>query len=557
MRTDSRRVFQTLSHCIPSRSGSSISELELKRRIRDHCRDWPDSVPSDMVRDCFRVLDPGIEFSEFAVVFEEATGYTYDRICQRASLAYADPVLQTVVDDLLLLPRTTMPEAIAAPIAGQAGNADFPRLLDIRYLVADLVFSALNGSNPSLQRTCTVEEFEHLVGEIARGIPPSRRWLVCPPIPENTDMLARYYRGEFGGFSDDEYRYVNVLEDDSIGWIATYGVDEGLQAKEAFEEAFRPFVQTLGLSSFSQYRLPLHPDPVYFEDSASPRGGIVGSRFVKQYAALMGIDPSRLAFTADGVRTLRLADLATSFVPIFAQILPGDGLKDGLFIADESLIEVNNPARLCYSLPGPRGVILHGVEKGHVFETFIYRLLTGAERVVVLHSGGSQPFPEGFVLARGPRSQTDRVVEYSYGPPAAGTGFQVAIEGAEGSAMSELARSTGKPRTELDLLLVQHDNPSHILVGECKFAWEYKGGYFRAGRRFVEHAARAIRESREIRTALGLPDKLPVVSVLFVSHSGRGLATPRPSLMITMTQALSGQFRHSAETFLARQEKVT
>ncbi len=507
-----------------------------------------------MVRDCFQVLDPGIGFTDFAVIFEEATGYTFNRNCRRTSVVYADPLLQAVADELLLLPRMMDAHEVVAPVVGQEGNPDFPRLLDIRYSIASLIFSALNGSKPSLQRKCTVGEFQRLASEIARGIPPSRRWLVCPPTPENADTLARFYRGDFAEFTDDEYRYVNVLEDDNIGWIATYGVDEGLQAKEAFEEAFRPFVKTLGLSSFSQYTLPLHLDPTYFEDPVTPRGRIVGPWFVKQYAFKMGVNPSSLVFTPTRIRALRLATLTTSFVPIFAQILPGDELEDALFIVDESLIEVNNPARLCYSLSAPQEVVLQGFQKGQVFETFLHRFLTGKERVVVLHSGGSQPFPEGFILTQRPERETDRVVRYSYEPPTGGTGFRVAIEGSEESAFYELARSTGKPRTELDLLLVHHNNPRHILVGECKFAWEYKGAYFREGRGFVERVAKAIRYSPKIRTALNLPGDMPVVPVLFVSHSGRGLTARRPSLMVTMTHVLSGQFRQSVESWLSLHE---
>ena len=120
-----------------------------------------------------------------------------------------------------------------------------------------------------------------------------------------------------------------------------------------------------------------------------------------------------------------------------------------------------------------------------------------------------------------------------------------------------MVRVRSWPRTELDLLLVQHNNPRHILVGECKYAWEYKGAYFGEGRGFVERVAKAIRDSPKIRTALDLPREMPVVAVLFVSHSGRDLTVRRPSLMVTMTHVLSGQFRESVESWLSLQEGST
>ncbi len=509
-------------------------------------------MPREEVRKCFRDLDPGIDYVDFVVLFEEATGYAYDRVCRRVSLRYADPVLRRVAEELLLQPRATGAWGTAAPVLGQEGNPDFPHIIDIRYSVASLIFTSLNSGNSSLQRVCPAEEFGRLVGKLARGIPPSRRWLVCPPIPENAGLLRRYYEGHFEGFSADEYRYANIIEDDNIGWIATYGVDEGLQARESFEQAFRPFIRTLGLKGFSEYRLPLHLDPGYFADPVTPRAGVVDSSYIKRYASWMGVETRAVTFTAEGLRTLRLADLATSFVPVFAQVSSGETFEDRLFVAHEALIEVNNPARLCFSLPGPREIVLRGIEKGHVFETFVFRLLTGSEKVTVLTGTGHQPFPDGFLLGWNPEKTAGRLVQYSYGPPATGTGFRVAVEGPEGSPMSELARSLGKPRTELDLLLVQHTQPPHVLVGECKFAWEYNANYFRKGRLFAERASQAIRESRDIRKALGLPDELPVVPVLFASHCGPGIVGRRPSVMVTMLHTLSGRLQQLVASYLAQ-----
>ncbi len=492
------------------------------------------------------------------MLFEESTGYTFDKTCHRTSVTYVDASLQATADDLLLLPRITGSQEVVGPVVGQEDNPDFPRILDIRYSIACLLFSALNGGNPSLQRSCTPDEFIQLTGRIARAIPSSRRWIVLPPIRENAEMLTRYYQADFKPITDREFRYLNVLEDENIGWIATFGVDEHLQARAIFNEAFEPFAHSLGLSSFAQYILPLHLDPSYFDDPVTPRSRVVGPPFVKDYANRMNLSPNRLVFTPARIRTLRLEDLSTSFIPIFAQILPGDELEDGLFIVDEAMIEVNNPARLCYGLPAPRKMILQGIEKGKAFETFVHRLLTGAERVLVLHSGGNQPFPDGFARLKKPDAEIEKesVVRYNYVPPAGGSGFRVAIGGPKGSPLSELAKSTGKPRTELDLLLVHDGEPRHILVGECKFTTEYKGGYFREGRGFVERAAKAIRGSLEIRKSLGLPEELPVVATLIVSHSGRGMAVPRPSLMIPMTHLLSGQFLRTIRHWLASPEAL-
>jgi len=369
-------------------------------------------------------------------------------------------------------------------------------------------------------------------------------------------MLTRYYRADFEALTDQEFRYLNVLEDENIGWIATFGVDEHLQGGTVFSEAFEPFAHSLGLSSFSQYVLPLHLDPSYFDDPVTPRSRIVGHPFVKDYANRMNVSPNRLVFTPDRIHTLRLEDLSASFIPIFAQIRPGDELEEGLFIVDEAMIEVNNPARLCYGLPDPRKVVLQGIEKGKVFETFVHRLLTGAERVLVLHSGGNQPFPDGFARLKKTETEKESVVRYNYVPPAGGSGFRVAIGGPKGSPLSELARSVGKPRTELDLLLVHNDEPRHVLVGECKFTNGYKGVYFREGRGFVERASKAIRGSLEIRKSLGLPEDFPVVAALFASHSGRGMAVPRPSLMLPMIHLLSGQFLRTVRRWLNSSEAL-
>ena len=495
-------------------------------------------------------MAPGMAFGEFASLFLQATGYTWDDPCLR-NFSYSDPALRSVADELLLLPRMFDGQEVVGSVVAQEGNPDYPRLVDIRFSIACLIFPTLNDCNPSLQRACKPEDFERLVRLIALAIPPSRRWIVLPPTEVNADLLVRYHRADFSRFTAQEYRYVNILEDDNIGWIATYGVDEGLQAREPYNEAFAPFVQTLGLSEFSQYTLPLHLDSSYYEDPVTPRGRVVGSWFLKQYAARMGVAPERLVLTPSRVHSMQLSELPTSFIPIFAQVLLGEELEDVLFMVDEPMIEVNNPGRLCYSLPAPREVVLKGIEKGHVFETFVHRFLKGDHRVVVLHGGGSQPFPDGFIRTEKPERKTDTVVKYSYRPPTIGTGFRVTIEGPDGSPLHELARSVHKPRTELDVLLVHDEEPSHVLVGECKFGHQYRGDQWARARLFAERIAKAIGDSSEIRDILGLPHGLPIVAAAFVSHSGPCMTVSRPSVIVPMTHLLSGQFKEMVKAYLA------
>jgi hypothetical protein len=532
-------------------STATDSETELKRSIRDHCRDWPDMVPAERVRECYREVRHTIDsFVEFVAIFEECTGYSWDHTCTRTSVTYADPVLQKVVDELLLWPRITSVEEVEAPVLRQDWNPDFPHVVDIRYLPASLIFTALNLSNGSLKRHPPESHTAALIGQIASGIPSHRRWLVVPPSDANLPLLKRFYAGSFDGFTPDQFRYVNIVEDDAIGWVATYGVDRGLQAKEDYLEAFATFAKSLGLSNYSKYNPPLYLPPRSGGSERVSGRGVVCQLQLNAYAASMGVEPQKIAFTLPMLRTFNLEQLPSSFVPIFARVDSEPDAPDSLYLVDRSLMEVNNHARLCHSLPHPREIILKGFQKGQVFETMVFRLLTGLDSVVVLQARGSE-VPAGFILGDRALRPGDRVVRYSYSSPTGHSGFRVRLTRRRGDGMVQLAHAAGKESAELDLVLVHQESPAHILLGECKFAWTYHDDAFRAARGSIERLSIAISENPEFRTGLGLPESLPIVPVAFVSHSGKVLTEARNSLVVPITQLLLGRLRVGVSTQLS------
>jgi hypothetical protein len=492
-------------------------------------------------------MKKNLSYSEFYKEFKLATGYYPEGVLRR-DLSYADPVLQSVANDLLLCDRPTVESGIRIDNLG-CEEPDYPSIVDVRYAIAAGIVNSLNISNQSLSRMFTEDQLGAWTTRVAKAIPESRRWRVLNTITENKRFLITYYNGQIADLTTDEISKINLLEDDSIGWIATYGVDERLQGNKTYIEAFQNFVNQIGILDFKKYHPNLHLPPSMFNDPDANAAVPVTDIEVIQYAREMGVSPESITLSAKKLHTLVLEKMVNSFVPIFYQL---DDVLD-MYYATYNMIEANSVARLCLTIPEVRKGILEGTEKGKIFEHYVYSLLTGSERVLVILDEDHE-IPVGMLRTREnePRGKQDKVVTYSYIKPTSNEGFRVSISRRNNSQFGLVLDAIGKEETDIDILLVHHAQPKHILIGECKYTVIYKDSYYEKGIVSTEKLAGAISGSPEVRKALGLPLDYQIIPVIFVSHTGELSKDISKSLKVPMHLLLSGAFERMIADYIGR-----
>ena len=316
------------------------NDLTLRRMIRDCCIGWPDEIGVESIRKCHLGIAPSLPFIDFAVEFEIATGFEFGKPCRRR-MSYEDPTIKNVAIDLLMNEKVLIEETIKTDIT-EEDDPNFPFLLDARYEMSQLIFLTLNNTNLSLGRICNEAQLKEMVHKIASSIPFSRRWMVFVPSRANTPTLNKYYSSDFKNLSQTEMNRLNIFEDDSIGWIATYAVDEELKGSSEYLHVFQSYSQSIGLNDFTEYKLPLHVDPSYYDDPTTIPYKLATSGDVMNYAKWMKVDPSVLTLTSQDIFKLKLDKLPISFIPIFYQIRE----SEPQYVAAYNMIEANNVARL-------------------------------------------------------------------------------------------------------------------------------------------------------------------------------------------------------------------
>lgn len=462
--------------------------------LREHTRSWPNDIH---IKDVKKLYDGSGSFNDFLWRFQLSTGYLQRGSKLSKEFDFDDPTLREISFDLLEYPPHLKENRI--PII----KVHTCPIVDYRAIIAIRIIEMMFWFNPLLSRDLNEEGYNKIGSQIINQIPLSPRWVN----PRLEGIYEKFENQDYDMLTDDNFRFLNLVESRQLGMIAWYA--SWSRNKRKVDRILKPFLMKLGLKSVSDYmRATLLPhDAISDPDDYSRKK--IRREVIEQYAKMSGITPRSLMFQKENLKTIRLIELDQSFMPLFYE------REDGVFMAQVLLRDVNDMGGLCYSLPVARKNIVDSAFKGTVFEDFLFDILTGKIGIKHLNSkmyGHACAFVDG-------ATSNSSVHNYTYEPPTNFNHPRIHIM-RSWNTFRPLLLQLDKDETDIDLILIHHDEPKHILISECKFTKRYDEIEYHHAMSHIKTITDFLRKENKAMAELGIPLGIPLIPTIFTSFSG-------------------------------------
>lgn len=498
---------------------------EYRQKLWILTRDWPKEIKLKDVRSLFKKVHAP-SFNRFLDEFQKSTGYVRRGIKLIREFPFKDPVLRLIAFKMLKYPRLTPSDPTPKLKIETQSYIDYRSILALKLLETMIWY------NPILHRRLDEDAFNSLGRLVINEIALTPRWLN----PRLEDIYERFQNQNFDSITERDFNFLNLAEMRQIGIVAWHSSWTRSQPK--VERIFRKFLGDLEIGSLADYakaiRLPYQAigDPENF--SRKP----IEYDVVKRYANKAGIKTNKILFRRKDLERIVLANLDQSFIPIFFEN------EDDVFRGEPRLQDVNGVGGLCYSLPKARREIINGTFKGGVFEDILFDLFTGA---IAIKKTESKFYAYSFAFIDG-RSypSTSDIFRYAYSPPK-GIGKDGLVRRKDSVPWKPFLELLNQDEFQEDIVLIHHDKPKHVLVGQCKFTKKYSHLKYRAGLNHVKKFAIFLDQSEKARTDINVPSDYPIVPCLFTAFSGQIYKYEPSILKSTLYPVITFQFMDLVE----------
>lgn len=472
---------------------------EYRQRLWILTRDWPKEIRLEDVRSlCKKVHAPS--FNRFLDEFQKSTGYVRRGIKLIREFPFEDPVLRLIASKMLKYPRLTPSDS--APVLKIRTQS----YIDYRSILALKLLESMIWYNPILHRRLDEDAFNSLGKLIINEIPLTPRWLD----PRLEDSYERFQNQDFDSITERDFKFLNLAEMRQIGIVAWHS--SWTRTQPNVERIFRKFLGDLDIGSLADYAKATRLPYLAVKDPEDFSRKTIEYDVIKRYANTAGIKASKILFRRKDLETIVLTNLDQSFIPIFFEN-EGD-----VFRGEPRLQNVNGVGGLCYSLPNARREIINGAFKGGVFEDILFDLFTGA---IAIEKTESKFYAYSFAFIAGrSHPSTSDLLKYTYSPPR-GIGKGGLVRRKDSVPWKPFLELSNQDEFQEDIVLIHHDKPKHVLVGQCKFTKKYSHLKYRAGLIHVKKFAIFLDESEKARTDINVPSDYPIVPCLFTSFSGQ------------------------------------
>jgi len=531
-----------------------LNAEDIQNILWQRTEDWSDMVRKKVVLELHKTLDLGINHSDFLDIFTESTGYVKAGKWFKRVAYFKDSTLRKI--GLEIWSRGEGPYEIHI---AEDELVDLT-LADTRYFIASEILTTMHQS-PSLKgRTCDKEDVLSWTQRIAESIPDSPRW---KQIYRDRDKIFKKFE-DLDNLMDNEYVLLNIKERETEFRIFTDVYDR----EESVKEVFSKFLSRIGIENLTDYEKMQASIGMLFSmayldlTEEIPEVSSEGRQIRKsklftyeQIESLMkryNVRPDSLTLTIERLRNFVLKDLPYSLIPIFYED------RDGLFRINMSLLQLNNFLELCFSLPKTDETIINKF-KGPAFEDILFEILTG--KIIILYEKSNmfsgwlsttdeinlESAKEGL---RRYRIEADEL-RYSYRPPEGITVPRTIIKRDTHPAFSGFLDMIGKEETDIDILLIHHSDPRHIIVGECEFTRKYSAYKYSAKIRHANRLRGYLIENQNAKEELNLPLDYPIIPVLFTSFSGGVFRNKDGVVKTTFPPILWGKFKEWVSNYLS------
>jgi len=501
---------------------------EDRQRLWTLTRDWPKEIRFKDVGKAHKDFSD-LSFNTFLDEFQKSTGYVRRGVKLLREFPFEDPILRLVAFKMLEHPRL-QPSDLAPAIKVRAQP-----YIDYRSVLALMLLESMIWYSPILNRKLDEDAFNSLGKLVIDEIPPTPRWFN----PHLEDIYERFENQNFNQITKSDFRLLNLAEMRQIGIVAWYS--SWTRSRPKVEKIFRKFLSDLGIGSLADYVRAIRLPHQAIRDPEDFSRKTIKYDAIERYANRAGIKSSKILFRRKNLEKIVLVDLDQSFIPIFFEN------EDGIFRGEPRLQDVNGVGGLCYSLPKARREIVNGAFKGGVFEDVLFDILTGAIAMEKIESK-FYAYAYGFLDGRA-LPLTPNIFRYGYIPPE-GVGKCGLVRKKDSHPFKPFLELLGQDEFQEDIVLIHHNGPKHVLVGQCKFTNKYNQRKYLAGLNHVKKFAVFLDQSEEARKDINIPLDYPIVPCLFTSFSGPVYRYELDVLKSTLYPVLTFRFMDLVEKYL-------
>ena len=519
--------------------------------------DWSEIVRNRDVLKLYHSLSLNISYGAFMSIFTKFTGYVRTGTKFKRVVYFKDNMLREVALEIWNRGEAFTSYKIYLT---EEELVDLT-LADTRYFLASEILITMH-QIPSLKRRIfNKKDLLGWIKRIAQTIPDSPRW---KQIYRKRDEIFKKFE-DLHNLEDSEYELLNIGERETEFRIFTDVYDREVSVRNSFSM----FLSEVGIDDLKEYESLLAKVGMFFsetylglteamteissEDRMVKRSKFFTYKQIDNIISRYGMSPDRFILTTEKLRYLVLKDLPYSLIPIFYEDM------NGLFRINIRLLQLNNFLELCFSLPRAKEEIVNKF-KGPGFEDILTEILTG--KIIMLYQqdnvfGGSLTTTDEINLerAKGMLRAHQIVIDelrYSYKPPDGITVPRTIIKRDSYPAFSDFLDIIEKEETDIDILLINDDEPKDIILGECEFTRKYSTMKYLAKIRHIKRLRRYLTENQNAKEELNLPLDYPIVPVLFTSFSGSVFRNKDDVVKTTFPPILWGKFKEWIPNYLAK-----
>jgi len=530
-----------------------VSDRCLVLEIQAKTENWPYMIKRSQVHKLWKELHKEQPFNIFLKIFQRATGYVSQGKLMKRKLFYRDNTLREIAFEIMELANTEHREPIHI-VEDELTNI-VPT--DTRYLLAtEILLTMINTNQLLLTKAFTKDHLLTWIKRIAENIPDSIKW---KQLYKDRDKICKWF-DRLHDLKPYQYSILNILERESEYRVFAdlYELDPEIRC------IFDKFAHSLGIDDVKNYEQALSKVGLFLADHMDElteeiedlkyrmpvrRSKLLPLVLVKQ---MMEDIPCRFILTSEAVRQLNLGELTYGIVPIFYEDL------NGAFRIRLEFTQLNNLLELFMSLPQADERLVDN-HKGPIFERLLDDILTGKITILCQTTNrycGWVTTADKLSLSTA-KAQFEQYsipykeIKYQYSRPSVVRSPGLIISREENPSFRPLLDEKGKDEWELDIFLIKHDEPKHILVGECIFSRRYARTRYQRRRTKVKKFTNFLRKHPVAKEELSLPLDYPIVATLFTSLSGPIFRQRDGVLKTTFPPILWGTFKNWINQYIS------
>lgn len=407
---------------------------------------------------------------------------------------YSDPILREISLDILKLRKTKNIQ--------ESENIPVGSVFDLRYLFSRIIINTMIWRDPRLNRRIPHQKYLEFIEKIVKSIPESMRWKIAQ-IDKKT--IKNLYTSNISELTKNEIEAINIEEKREIGLVAWY--DSWKKKYVNLENIFKDIIQKVGVKNIIHLgKITIVPDKISKDpDKASKL--IFQEKKIQEYISTYGANFNAFVLKKSDLENIRLEDYKYNFIPIFFE------RDDGYYQSEFRLMQANKIEGFCYAIPEAKTKIIDGAIKGKIFEQFMGSILTGN---LVIETEDSKFFTSHVLFKNG--NSYNKSNKKFYRTLYRNGSYGIKLRKRTYPSLRKLIYLLGE--TDIDLLLIQDNDPKHVLIGECCFTKKYNEDKYQIHYNRLNKINDFLNKHPETKIELGIPDGYPIVSILFTSFLG-------------------------------------